>query len=165
VGHFLFQVITYLLALFFVILGLLCLIIPWSESMRHILITFLESNWITLFLFGVGFFTIGLVIMINLASSRRRHYSVRTGPLAISVDTTLVEAYLKEYFGSRYPNRDVACRVSVKKNCLQISADLPNVPSSIQRDLLKEIEQELQELLANSLGYCRSMRLFISFGE
>lgn len=165
-GHLFFLTISYILAVFFVILGVTCVIIPWSEPMRHALITFLQSNWITLFLGGIGFLAIGLALFINLSmSSRKRHYSLKIGPHTASIDATLVESYLKEYFTKRYPKREIPCRVSVKRETLQIAADLPDTPLEKQRELLQKVEKELQELLASTLGYKSSLRLFISFGE
>lgn len=165
-GHLFFQMISYLLALFFVMLGILCTVIPWSEPMRRVLVDFLEHGWATLFFIGVGCLVIGLAVLINLSiSGSRRYYAIRTGPSTISIDKALIEAYLKEYFSGRYPKRDIPCRVMVKRNHLQIAADLPNTPLSGQRDLLKDIEKEIRELLSTNIGYDKSLRLFISFGQ
>lgn len=165
-GHLFFLMISYVLACFFVTLGLLCAVIPWSQAMRLLVLDFLQHNWIMLFLFGVGCLVVGVAILFNLSmSSRRRHYTVRTGPYLVSVDKDLVTSYLQEYFYGRYPKREIPCSVSIKSDRLQIAADLPKTPLEEQKSLLKKIENELQELFAARLGYSRPFRLFISFGE
>lgn len=155
-----------LLALFFLILGLLCVVVPLSEATRQLLIHFVQSQGLTLFLIGLGFLAIGGVILINLSiNAKRRHYALRTGPLAVTVDVDLIHAYVKEYWSRRYPRSDIPFRISFPNKMIQISADLPDTPFLAQKSLLKEIERELQELLATYLGYQRPLRLLISFGE
>jgi hypothetical protein len=165
-GHLFFLMISYILALFFLTLGLLCAVIPWSDGMRALVLDFLQHNWVMLFLFGVGCLVVGMTILLNLSmSSRRRHYTVRTGPYLVAVDKDLVTSYLQAYFQGRYPKREIPCNVTIKSDRLQIAADLPTTPLEEQKSLLKKIENDLQELLAARLGYYRPLRLYISFGD
>lgn len=164
-SHFLFLTASYLLALFFIILGLFCAAIPWSQSLQTALLDTVQQQEIAVVLTGVALLAIGCVILAQLAR-RRRYYSVRTsGVNVVSVDKDLVKAYLHEYFHTQYPTHEVPCHVTVKSNRLQITADLPTTPRQEQKGILKKIEQELQELLSARLGYQQPLRLYVSFAE
>lgn len=157
---------SYLLAFFFMTLGLLCAITPASETMRLLVIDLLYDHSTALCLFGLACFVVGAALLFHLTvSSRRRHYRIRSGPYEISVDKDLVTSYLQDYFRQRYPQAEIPCNIMIKSDQLRIAADLPKTPRNEQKSLLKTIEKELQELFASRLGYSRPFRLFISFAE
>lgn len=163
-GHFLMLCLHYLLALCFVALGVLCMIIPWSDTLQSLILQVVQQNDIAVFLFGIASLAIGCAFFTQL-TRRRRYYTIRTGANVVSIDKDLITAYLHEYFYSQYPASEVPCQVTIKNNHLQITADLPATPRPEQKGILKKLEQDVQELLASRLGYHQSFRLYVSFAE
>lgn len=165
-SRLLFFTVSSVSALFFAVFGLLCMLISLSEFLGQMVIEFLQRHGISLFLVGFGSLAVGIFLFITLwRQSWRRTYSIRTGTRAITVDPSLIETCIKAYWGKRYPSSDIPCRVWVKKDILQISADLPETPLANQKSLLTEMERELQEFLAETIGYQRRLHFFISFGK
>lgn len=159
-----YSLISLVIAIFFVLIGIICVMIPWSPSVRTDLIQFILENSIAIFLFGFGFIIIGFSIVINIIqSSRRSYYYVRTGNNSVMVDETLIQDYLNSYWNHLFPQHDVPSRLTLKKNKIHVFADLPFIPVPQQKALMDRIKRDVNDILTKTLGYQNEFMLSISF--
>lgn len=159
-----YSLISFVVAIFFILIGVISIMIPWSPSVRTDLIQFILEDSIAIFLFGFGFIIIGLAIAINiLQSSKRRYYYVRTGNNSVSIDETLIQEYLNSYWRSLFPQHDVPTRFTLKKNKIHVFADLPSLPVPQQKILVDRIKRDLNDIFSKILGYQNDFMLSISF--
>lgn len=162
--NFLYSLISLFIALFFILLGIIGIILPWSSSMQSLAVSLILENSLLIFLFGLSFLAIGIATVVNiLLNARRRYYHFKVSGQTVSVDTTLIQSYLQKYFKELFPNIDVPFQLEVKKNKLFITADLPYVAKNDQDALLERMRTELRELLSDFLGYKHQFHLSASF--
>lgn len=159
-----YSFITFVIALFFILLGIMTLLLPWSLSTREMVINFIEFNTWPWNFFGLGFLVIGLALIAHIwFSSRFRYYTVHIGPYSTSLSENVVDDYLRSYWQRLYPHTDIPYQFSFKKNKIQISVDLPYSPKDRQKEQIQQIEEDLSEMMRNFLGYRQNIELSISF--
>lgn len=159
-----YSLISLFIALFFLMLGILCLMLPWSPSARTDLISLILENSTSIAIFGMGLLLIGLIIAINIAlGARHSYYKVRTGPRSVQVDENILQSYLDSYWRQTFPTTEIPHRFTLKRNKIQITADLPYIPQNEQKALLTRLSAELAEIFENFLGYRQSLSLSASF--
>lgn len=162
--NFLSSLITFTIAIFFTLLGIVCVMIPWSGEVRFGLIRFILEDSLAISLFGLAFIVVGLAIVTYiLLSSRRQYYHIKSGSHAVKVDESAIQQYLSLYWKELFPSQDVPCRLALKKNRIHITVDLPHVPLLEQRPLLEKVKQDLHEIFANNIGYEDEFFLSASF--
>lgn len=163
-SHFFYSLISFIIALFFIMLGVISVIMPWFPAMRSDLIQFLLENSIAISLFGLAFLTIGIVMVVNIILSTKRHYyEFKIGQHTVKVDEDLIQKYLQIYFQELFPTQEVPCRLIIKQNRLHITADLPYVPSKQRDVLIEKIQHDLKDLFNQQLGYTTDYYLSASF--
>lgn len=159
-----YSLISLVIAIFFLMLGVVSLMLPWSPSAQADLIELIQKDSMNLAFFGFGFILIGLSIVINIALSARHHYyQVKSGPYSVQVDEAIIQDYLDSYWRQLFPRSEVPNRFMIKRNKIHITADLPYVPPSEQKALLKQSSDELAQLLESFLGYRKPVSLSASF--
>jgi hypothetical protein len=159
-----YSLITFVIAIFFIMLGMVSMMIPWFSGVRTDLIQFILEDSLTISLFGLGFLIIGLAIATNvILSMKRRHYYIRSDNRTVSVDETIIEEYLNSYWKQLFPDREIPCHLVLKKNVIYIHTDLPHLPNSQQKLLLDRIKTDLRNMFAKFLGYHREFHLYASF--
>lgn len=162
--NLLYYTISSLIALFFILLGIICIMLPWSPSVRTNIVDFFLENTIAISLFGVGFFVIGLTMLINFyLSSKRRYYHLKVGERSVAVDEIVIRQYLQSYWEQVFPNQEVPTRLSLRKNKIKVYADLPYVPKEERPTVCERIQNELHEIFSKTLGYTQKFLLSISF--
>ena len=163
-NHFFYSLISFIIALFFIMLGVISVLMPWFPSMRADLILFLLENSVVISLFGFAFLTIGVFLVINIILSTKGHYyEFKVGQNTVTIDEDLIQKYLQMYFSELFPTEEVPCRLTIKQNQLHVTADLPYVPPT-QRSLLTEkIKQDLKDLFSQQLDYNTDYYLSTSF--
>lgn len=163
-NHFLYSLISFIIALFFILLGIIGIILPWSPDVRSHIVNFIFEDSVFIFLFGLGFFFIGTAIVVNIiVSSRRRYYEVRSGSSLVKVDETLFQSYLNTYWKQMFPKNEIPNRVTLRKNKIHITADLPYIPLAQQKELLEKIEGDLNDIFNRILGHRHECLISISF--
>lgn len=156
--------ITAILALFFLILGILGMLLPWSPTIRAEIVDFLLANTFTLSLFGFLFFIMGLGVLIQLLLGLRRHYfTSRLKAVDFDVSEKVIRDYLSVYFRDLFPFSEVPCQILLKKKKAKIIADLPPVPKGEQGAMVKKIEHDLADIFRDLIGYPHELLLSISF--
>lgn len=159
-----YSLISFIIALFFILIGIVSIMIPWSAGVRSDLIRFILEDSLTISLFGFAFVVIGLAIVINiLLNSRRSYYHVKSGQSAITVDEAVIQQYLSLYWKQLFPQSEIPFKLNIKKNRIYLSADLPYQPIEEQRPLLERIRHDLRKLFSSHLGYDSEFSLSISF--
>lgn len=162
--NLLYSLISLTIALFFLTMGVLCVMLPWSPTVRADLVRFILEDSVTISLFGAGFVLVGLAVIINIAfNARHSYYRIRSGPKAISIDESIIQDYLNTYLNNLFPGANVPNRLTIKKNKLYLAADLPFVPIKEQKQLLEKIKNELSDLFSSTLGYRDAFYISASF--
>lgn len=155
-----------MLGLFFCIVGILGVILPWSSSIQTALINFIFDNSLFLPFFGLTFILIGLSILIyNWKQSRNHYISIKIGPHSTLIDESLVRQYLEIYWKKHFPNQTILPQIEVKKNHLKIQVELPFLPLQEQKSYLEKVQEDLENIFIHLLGYHQPVQLFISFKE
>lgn len=163
-NHFIYSLISFIIALFFIMLGVISALMPWFPAMRADLIQFLLENSIAIFLFGMAFLTIGVCMVVNIILHAKKHYYEFTvGEHPVRIEEDLIQKYLQTYFQNLFPAKEVPCHLSIKQNRLYITADLPPVPSSQRDIIIEKIQQDLKKLFSEHLGYHSEYYLSASF--
>lgn len=153
-----------ILALFFVLLGLMSLILPWSVSIRTEVVDFLLSNTITLTLVGISLLVMGLGVLIQILHGLKRRYVILKGNSPkIDLNETIFQDYLNLYFEELFPNTEVPCRITLKRKSAKVKADLPYIPTEAQEALLKKIENDLSDIFRGFIGWRYELLLAVSF--
>lgn len=163
-NHFLYALITLIISLFFILLGVICVLIPWSDSIQSSVIQFLQHNMLPLFLFGVSVIVIGVALASSiLFSSRKRYYRIQSTAHPITLSETVIRDYLYTYWKKLFPQHEIPCHVIMKKKKIQVIADLPFIPILEQKSLLEKIEKDLVDMFRDILGYREELDISISF--
>lgn len=159
-----YSLISFVVAVFFLMIGIIGVMLPWSSTVRTDLIQFILEDSVVISLFGVCALSIGLAIVINvILGSRRRYYHVKSGSKSVVVDETLIQQYLNSYWRELFPNCDVPNRFSLKSNKIYVAADLPHLPTRDQKVILERIKKDLHDIFNRILGYQNEFHLSVSF--
>ncbi|SCA63807.1 Uncharacterized protein SCG7086_BE_00130 [Chlamydiales bacterium SCGC AG-110-P3] len=160
-----YSAMNFLIACFFVLFGLLALILPWIGVLRRSFIELLVSNPFTMSIIGIGFVTVGAVMLLSICGKQREYYHLKTGDRAVMLADTLFNDYINTFWEQQFPNQEFVSKVSIKGDRIHIVADLPPLPFDQQRPFLKRAEEQLGQLFADKLGYHRGFSLSISFHD
>lgn len=157
-------VFGFVLALFFTILGLMGMILPWSEAVRSEVVTFILNNNLLLSLFGFFFFIMGVGLFFQIAYGFKRKYTtISQGESKVDISEEVFHDYLSIYFNELFPYTEIPCQISLKKRKARVTADLPYVPQDEQKAMLKKIETDLSDIFRELIGYRQALLLSISF--
>lgn len=163
-SNFFYSLISFVIALFFMLIGVVGMMIPWSINIRNALATFIFENSLAISVFGFTFFVVGLAIVVNiLLSTQRRYYKINSLNSSTSVDEAVIQQYLHTYWEQLFPKTDIPCHLTLKDNKIHIAIDLPYLPIQEQRPLLERIRKDLIEIFSRILGYRDEFFLSASF--
>lgn len=163
-GRFFYLAISFVIGTFFFVLGAFSIVLPWSVFLQSVSTRFILQNTLILSLFGFGFVLMGLSIVIyTILNTRRRYIHIRTGERAVTIDQTVVQQYLESYWHEHFPKSPVSFQLSIKKQSIQIIADLPALPLHEQKVFLEHVKQDFSELFSHQLGYPYDVHLIASF--
>lgn len=162
--HFFYSLITFLIAIFFILLGIIGILIPWSSNVRAEVISIISEHSIAISLFGLIFIAIGIAVVVNiLLVSKTSYYQFTVGKNHVYVDETVIQSYLREYWKELFAAQEIPNRITLKGNQINVVADLPYVEPEQQTKLINKIQQELTELFGEILGYRQQFHLSVSF--
>lgn len=162
--NILYSLISLIIALFFILLGFIGILIPWSAHVRTSLVQFILENSLAISLFGFTFMIIGLatVVMIIL-NSRKRHYFIKSTSGTVAIDDQVIQQYLSVYWKQQFPAYDIPWRLTFKNNRVHIDVNLPALPLSEQKPLLERIRKDIRHQLAYYFAYQDEFYLTASF--
>lgn len=162
--HFFYSFITFVIALFFILIGIGCMLIPWIHVIESAVIQFIIQNTVAIFLFGFAFFLIGCALIAQvMLASRRKYYYVRSGSNAVSVDENLIQECVATYWKAKFPGEEIPFNLEIKENKIHITVDLPYVAKDQQNLTLQAMENDIGHILASTLGYRNEFFLNVSF--
>lgn len=160
----LYSLSSLLIALFFVLLGVVSVMLPWFPMVRNELIRFILEDSLLIFFFGFAFIVIGAAIIANIVLNAKRHYyHVRSGPKSIAIDETIIQQYLDSYWKQLFPQVHVPNKLTLKNNKIYLIADLPYIPQEQQQDVLERIKNDLADIFTTTFGYKEQFYLTASF--
>jgi hypothetical protein len=155
-----------LVATFFVLFGMICLMTPWIPAIKTQLVVFLLENTVALSLFGLVLIIIGIAIVANiLLFARHRYYKIKCGTNGIDVDESAIQQYVDRYLSELFPGFEVPSKLLLKKNTIHVFAYFPYLPLEEQKSLLTRIENDLIVGFEKMLGYKKEFYLSASFRE
>lgn len=158
--------ITFIIALFFLLLGIMTMFLPWSETIRIYVVQFIEHQSYPWNLLGIGFLLIGIALLAQLWFTRKRHYyTIVIGKNRSTLTDNVIDDYLRIYWKKLLPKEEVPCKFQLKKQKLVINADLPFFPQSQQEELIKRIEEDLTALMRDVLGYKQPITITLGFAS
>lgn len=159
-----YSLISLTVAIFFLMLGLVAVLLPWSPLVRADIIQFILEDSIAIFLFGFVFIVVGLAIVISiLLSTRRSYYRLKGGVQTVLIDEHVIQDYLDTYWKELFPKTTIPNRLQIKKNKIYLSADLPYIPQEEQKAVLERIRNDLTDIFSSFLGYQEPFHLAASF--
>lgn len=163
-GHFFYSLITFIIALFFTMVGVVAVMIPWSTPVRDSLVQFILEDALAISLFGFAFIVIGLAIASYiLIGTKRRYYHIKSKGGATVVDEAVIQQYLDTYWKQLFPKHEIPCRLTLKNNKIHVSVDFPYLPAADQRPLLERVKNDLNKTFTKILGYQEEFYLSASF--
>lgn len=162
--NFLYSTLSVVIGFFFILLGILAILLPWSPDIRTEIIQFFLENSVAISLFGFVFIIVGVILVLEVyLNMRRKNYYVRQGKKTIIIDEDVMKNYLQSYWKQTYPKQEVSSRLLIKKNRIKIVAELPFVPKLEQQSLVEHIQEDLQDIFSRILGYSHDLVLVASF--
>lgn len=151
--NFFYFFISFIIGLFFLTLGVIAIVLPWSPSFRTEMISFILENSIAISLFGYGFFIIGVAIILNVyLNSRKHYYYLHTPSSDVVVDERVISQHVDSYFKGLFPGKQVHTRVFITRNKVKVLAELPPTPKPEQERLKIKIPEDMNEILTQLLG-------------
>ena len=103
-------------------------------------------------------------MVYTLLNTRRCYTHIRTGAQAVILDENVIQQYLEAYWLEQFPDTHVAYELSIRKNSIQIVADLPALPLSEQKQFLEKVKHDFSEYFwMRFLGYPHDVHLIASF--
>lgn len=154
-GNILFSIVNLLFAVFLLAFGLFIFTIPYAPHFRHQFILFFQENLYELKIIGLLLFLLGLFLLITFyLLHRRSSLTFKMGASSTAlIDNQIVQKYVKNYFQSLFPGKEVEIHTTNSRGKITIVAGLPEVPYEEQRSLLEKVEEDLQALFERYLGY------------
>lgn len=162
--NFFYSLISFVIALFFITLGIIGVLLPWSATLRTDMIEFILANSIAIALFGFGFIIVGGTMLLNIIlSAKKKYYTSRVGSNFVAVDEVVIAQYLRSYWEQLFPHNEVPTQIALKKNIIRITADLPYKPPEEQKMFVENVKQDLRNIFTQVLGYPHEFLLSLSF--
>ena len=162
----LYSSLTFVMGLFFVVIGIVGLLALWFQHIRTSLVVFMLENAVMISIFSLGLLAIGMAVLIHVFQSTKHHYyKIECGRHLASVDEGLIHDYLNSYWNELFPKFGVPTKVTLKNNKISINADLPYYPIEGQKTLLGKVDKDISKILAKIFGYNREFSLQIRFNE
>jgi hypothetical protein len=163
-NYFLYSFGRLVTALFFILIGIVGILIPWSIQIRHLLARFIFEDFLAISLFGFAFFVVGLALVIHfLLGTKRRYYKISSGTSSTAVDETVIREYLTTYWERLFPEYDIPFQLFLKDNKIHVTVDFPYLPIQEQRPLLERVRNDLTKMFIKVLGYKEEFFLSASF--
>lgn len=158
--------ISFIIGGFFFIFGAFGIFLPWSTYLQSVITQFILHNTLIISLFGLGFVLSGLSLIIHtLLKTRYRYMQIRTGHFSVALDEKIIYQYIDLYWQKIFPYTQVSFELTLKKNELEIVAELPSLPLIEQKNLLEQIKLDFSDMFGRILGYPHDVHLIASFKE
>src|SRR5262245_47693607 len=107
-----YSLLSLIVALFFILLGIIGILLPWSTTVRDDLIQFLINDSLAISLFCFVLMMIGLGIVIHIAmSARHSYYYIKSKGNPTWVDENIIQDYLETYWKQLFPKAHVINRL------------------------------------------------------
>ena len=167
---FFFQLV---MNLFFALLllagGILLLIFPATKAYYDPLFDlFVTYPW-SISLIGITIALVGMSLFSWTCSLLKKgHFETVYGNVKISVDEGLFDKELKAYWQVKFQSDHCHCRTYFRKNKIHIVGELPPLQDKQVQDkqenqqLLREMKQELRDILQQKFGYIGNFTLCLS---
>lgn len=165
-AHGLYDLMKGAIALFFVLLGIAVFLLPWSISLSGQLEPFLRDNPYVVSLFGIALVIVGAgMLVLWYFNVRYRSYYIHIEPNITQVDRQVIRDTMESYWKQRFPENSVPMRLTLKHQGIRLIAELPHCPVDKQKQVLEEIQQDLDHLFHQVLGYPHDVMVSLSFAS
>ncbi len=159
-----YRIINFIVAIQFILLGLICLILPRNGDVRDTTIEILHDSPLFMTILGGGLLVIGLVMLtFIMLYGKKRTYQVRKGRCSITVDEKVFNGYVKEYLDKLFPVGAASHYLIQRKKSLMLYLDIPYIPRPEQESITDKIFDEIALILSEKIGFGDELDLTISF--
>jgi len=159
-----YHTINVIVALFFILIGIVCISLPWNPDVRLAITVLVNESTIMLLLFGLSLISIGLVVITYVIfSSKKRTYFVRTGRCSIGLDDKVLDGYVLAYINDLFPDQEASHHLILKKNKILLTLDVPFMPKPEQEPLTEQIFDDITSILIDKIGYNEDLHLTVGF--
>ncbi|MCP5508296.1 MAG: hypothetical protein H7A37_08385 [Chlamydiales bacterium] len=132
-NNFVYAIVSFVVALFFILFGVVATLLPWIPAIRTEVVQFLLESSFLIFLFGVGLVFIGVAIIASvLINTKHRRYVLRRGSRSVFIDENVIDGYLRTYWKRIFPRAEIPHHIVIKRNKIFVSADLPIIAEEDQ---------------------------------
>lgn len=153
-----------MVGLLFFVLGILGLMLAWSPSFRNGTVQFFFEHTLLSTLSSLGLAIAGFLLFVYpFLIERKRYVHISSGPYAVSLDENVIHRYLSAYWDKLFPGKTIPFALQIKKQSIQIVADLPFFPIEQQKMFIEQIQKDLEELFKVQLGCPQEIHLLVSF--
>lgn len=163
-NNFFYYFTSFIIAVYFIVSGILCLLLPWLPSVRELFVEAALNSSLIVFFIGVCFVFVGAgIASYVIVTSKRRTYHYRKGKHLVDVDQDVIDGYLSTYLFEQFPNIDVPHQLIIRKKKILVAADLPYIPESEQPDFTEKVYQGISSILSDKIGCKSELYLSVSF--
>ena len=160
------SLISSVTAFFFLLLGLMSVLIAMIPGMRLAITQFIMADTFFLPFFGLTLTSMGGGLLIRVFHQlQRQTYQIKGGSYLTEVDAEVIQSYINEYWKELLPNHEISSHISIKENRVIIEADFPFMDSLEQKQILESVQKDLDENLNRFLGYRDEYLLTINFQQ
>ncbi len=167
--RFLSHCLNFLIALFFALVGLICLLIYFSFEIRTAVVSFILESPTLIALYGIVFLLIGFASGLNaILAMRKRIYSIHiasegSATVDVDVDEAMIEQTINAYWKKLFPKQNYSCAVVLKGQTIHIEANFPYIQPAERLPMIENIKVDLLQLLENTLGKPQKIELAAHF--
>lgn len=136
-----------------------CFFIPESESLQK---SFIDSSfWV-----GMCFLLFAsTAVWAAFLQIRKRVLVIKKGISEISVESTVLEGYLKQYWKRVFPGGSVTQQIRVEKEKILIEITFPAVALSDQSTVVRQMEKDIKDIFYSLIGYEGTIELIYEFSK
>jgi hypothetical protein len=165
-GHFFFSIINLLVAVLLIVLGIFIFMIPRAVHFQQLVMNLLTEKSYLFTILGISVGVVGILLLIAFYMMNRRHsYYLAMGNHFLTIDESIIQKYLTEYWKELFPGTDLHQEVALKNNLIHLTVDLPYIAFDEQRKILERIELDLQKLFSRIFDYRKEFYITVSFQE
>lgn len=165
-GRFFYLTFSFIFGAFFLIIGLFGIVLPWSTYLQKATTNLVLNHTLILSLFGLGFALAGISIFVYaIINAGKKFVYIRTGSRSVQLDEALIEQCLQQYWKKQFPGKQIPFYTTIRKQTIQIVADLPALPEADQDAILERVKKDFAELFGEMLGYPNEVHFIAHFKQ
>jgi hypothetical protein len=146
--------------------GTTLLFAEFFPQIQDFALDFLKKNHLSLKQLGALLIALAsLIFALFYRLQRRQYYIINMGNRQVSISEQAITKTLTPYWKQLFPDKELIFQVKIPKNVVEISVDFPPIPHTHEKPLLKRVEKDLENILADFMDYRKEFSLIVRFAE